>query len=174
MDEAEQQFKDSLQPQKLFTSFYYAANSWSKQRRVVCKAEYNQHGSNTRFILVSDESTTPDALYTDHYCLRGEMENKLKQMKLDLESDRMSCSSFIANQFRVLLSSLAYVLINSLREHGLKGSALEKAYCRTIRLKLFKIGAVITRNTRRICCYLSSCYPYQSLFTRVFEKLTAT
>lgn len=173
-DRAENQFKETGEPQKLFVSLFYAASSWKTKRRIICKAEYNEHGSNTRFILTTDQHGDPENLYCKQYCLRGEMENKLKQMKLDLESDRMSCTRFIANQFRILLSSLAYMLINCLRENGLKGTAFEKAYCQTIRLKLFKIGAVITKNTRRICCYFSSYYPHQSLFINILEKLKAT
>ena len=95
-------------------------------------------------------------------------------MKLDLDSDRMSCSAFIANQFRTLLSSLAYILINHLRKAGLQGTIYEKAYCNTIRLKLFKIGAVIIKNTRRIRCYFSSYYPHQKLFINILAKLKAT
>ena len=171
--QAEQQFKTSGEVQKLFVDLFYSADSWDKKRRVVCKAEYNEHGSNTRFILTTDHQLDPEALYNDQYCMRGDMENKLKQMKLDLESDRLSCTGFIANQFRILLSGLAYILIHRLRENGLKGTTFAKAYCQTIRLKLLKVGAVITKNTRRVCCYFSSHYTHQHLFTNILEKLRA-
>lgn len=172
--QAEQQFERTQEPQKLYDEFSYAADSWNKERRIICKAEYNAQGSNTRFILTNDDDPDPESLYKDEYCMRGEMENKLKQMKLDLDSDRMSCSAFIANQFRTLLSSLAYILINHLRKAGLQGTIYEKAYCNTIRLKLFKIGAVIIKNTRRIRCYFSSYYPHQELFINILAKLKAT
>jgi len=172
--QAEQQFETSGEAQKLFMDLFYSAESWHKKRRVVCKAEYNEHGGNTRFILTTDQVRDPETLYNDQYCMRGDMENKLKQMKLDLESDRMSCTGFMANQFRVLLSRLAYILIDHLREHGLKGTMFAKAYCQTIRLKLLKIGAVITKNTRRICCYFSSHYTHQNLFINILDTLRAT
>jgi hypothetical protein len=171
---AEKQFSETGEAQKLFTDFHYSAKSWHTQRRVICKAEHNEYGSNLRFILSSEQEEDPELLYSERYCMRGEMENKLKQLKLDLESDRLSCSDFIANQFRILLSSLAYMLIHHLREHGLKGTTFAKAYCGTIRLKLLKVGAVILKNTRSIRCYFSSYYEQQGLFINILAKLTAT
>lgn len=174
ISQAERQFTESHEPQKRFTFVTYAAKSWNTARRVICKVEYHTHGSNVRFVLTTDKTGDPEELYNEQYCLRGEMENKLKQMKLDLESDRMSCTRFIANQFRMLLSSLAYILINQFRRHGLRGTQFANAYCKTIRLKLFKVGAVIIKNTRRIACYFSSHYTYQELFINTLAKLQAT
>ena len=99
------------------------------------------------------------------------MENKIKQQKLDLASGRMSCHHFIANQFRILLSGVAYILINDLREKALAGTKLARAYCQTIRLKLFKIGAVVIKNTRRIRYYFSEHHPHQALFRAAMARL---
>ena len=99
------------------------------------------------------------------------MENKIKQQKLDLASGRMSCHYFIANQFRILLSGVAYILINDLRQKALVGTKLARAYCQTIRLKLFKIGAVVIKNTRRIQYYFSEHHPHQALFRAAMLRL---
>jgi hypothetical protein len=99
------------------------------------------------------------------------MENRIKEQQLDLFADRTSCSLWWPNQFRLLLSTLAYTLINALRRLALQQTELAQATCATIRLKLFKIGAVVTRNTRRVKLLLSSSYPYQTLFQSVCQKL---
>lgn len=104
------------------------------------------------------------ALYEEIYCARGEMENRIKEQQLGLFSDRTSCHAWWANQFRLLLSSLAYVLLEALRRLGLSGTELARAQVGTIRLRLLKIGAVITRNTRRVRLWLSSSFPLQQLF----------
>ena len=102
------------------------------------------------------------------------MENRIKEQQLDMFSDRTSCHNWWPNQFRVLLSSVAYVLMESLRRLELKTTELAKAQVGTIRLKLLKIGAVVIRNTRRIKLLLSSHYPYQSLFLQVAKNLLST
>ena len=98
------------------------------------------------------------------YCKRGDMENHIKQLKLDLYSDRNSCSKFYANYFRLLLSSLAYILITELKNTHLKPTKLAKSYCGIIQLKLFKIGAVVIKNSRRVKFFLSSAYTMQKRF----------
>ena len=102
------------------------------------------------------------------------MENRIKEQQLDLFADRTSCHAWWPNQFRLLLSSLAYTLLQALRRLALDGTELANAYVGTIRLKLLKIGAVITRNTRRIRFLLSSAYPYQRLFALVVDRLQPT
>ena len=99
------------------------------------------------------------------------MENGIKQLKLDFYSDRNSCSDFQANQFRVLLSSMAYILLDELRRTTLSKTELKRAYGSTIRLKLLKIGAVVLKNTRRIQVLLSSHYPHQKTFNTVAAQL---
>jgi hypothetical protein len=99
------------------------------------------------------------------------MENRIKEQQLDLFADRTSCSLWWPNPFRLLLSTLAYTLIEALRRTALKNTELAQATCATIRLKLFKTGAVVIRNTRRIRLLLSSHYPFQSLFRSVCQRL---
>ena len=109
-------------------------------------------------------------LYERIYCQRGEMENRIKE-QIMLFSDRTSCHAWWPNQFRLLLSSLAYVLMETIRRLGLKGTELARAQMTTIRLKLLKIGAVILRNTRRVRFQLASAHPYQALFRLAAERL---
>jgi len=163
-------FKASGEKQRLFGELSYGALSWSKERRVIVKAEHNSLGPNTRYV-VTNMSGDPQELYDEVYCHRGEMENRIKEQQLDLFADRTSCSKWWPNQFRLLLSSLAYVLVETIRRVGLVGTELENATCNTIRLKLLKIGAVITRNTRRVRFHLSSAYPFKELFRTVQLRL---
>jgi len=153
-----------------FTEFYYAAGSWNQKRRVIAKIEHTDKGANPRYVVTNLEGK-PQALYDRLYCARGEMENRIKENQLDLFADRTSCHRWWPNQFRLLLSSLAYILLESIRRRALQGTELAHAYVGTLRLKLLKIGAVILRNTRRIRFLLSSACPYQQLFFLAAEKL---
>jgi len=157
--------------QRLFGEFRYAAETWDRPRRVVVKAEHLELGSNPRYVVTNLDGAAQD-LYERVYCARGEMENRIKEQQLDLFADRTSCTRWWANQFRLLLSSLAYVLMEALRRLGLKGTELARAQCGTIRLKLLKIGAVIVRNSRRVRFHLASACPYQELFFRVARRLS--
>jgi hypothetical protein len=157
--------------QKLFSEAQYAASTWDKERRVIIKAEHLEKGSNPRFV-VTNLSGTPEELYKQ-YCARGEMENRIKEQQLYLFADRTSCSKWLANQFRVLLSALAYTLIQVIRNKALAGTELARARCDTIRLKLLKIGASVIRNTRRIILMLSESCPYQDIFRLAAARLCA-
>ena len=170
MQSVQDAFESTNKKQREFISFEYQSASWSKARQIVGKAEYSEKGSNPRFV-VSNMSGEADYLYDNIYCARGDMENDIKQIQLELFSDRMSCHKWNGNQFRLLLSSLAYILIERMRALCLKNTQLEKAQLGTIRLKLFKIGAVITKNTRKDKFLFSSHYPYQEMFTGILEKL---
>jgi hypothetical protein len=156
--------------QRLFGEFQYAAESWKHKKRIIVKAEHTLLGANPRFIVTNLEGD-PQKLYEEIYCARGEMENRIKEQQLDLFADRTSCSDWWANNFRLLLSGCAYILMSAIRRLALKGTALAKAQCGTIRLKLLKIGAIIIMNTRKIKFLLSSSYPYQDLFYKVHRKL---
>jgi hypothetical protein len=107
------------------------------------------------------------------YCGRGDMENRIKEMQLGLFSDRTSCHDWWANQFRMLLSALAYILMEYLRRITLAGTEFATAQMSTIRLRLFKIGAIVIRNTRSIRFLMSSHFPLQNLFTTIFVKLAS-
>jgi hypothetical protein len=136
-------------PARRFKERCYATRtSWSRSRRVVGKAEHLGDKSNPRFIVTSLPQTRIDAreLYEQLYCARGEMENRIKEAQLDLFADRLSTETFRANQLRLWLSSCAYVLMHSLRRIGLAGTQFARATAHTIRLKLLKIGAVVTRS----------------------------
>ena len=172
VEQAQQQYDETQAKQRLFSGFTYSAKSWRRSRRIIAKAEHHENGSNLRF-LVTNMQQDAQTLYDEGYCPRGDMENGIKQLKLDLSSDRNSCSKFLANQFRLLLSSFAYLLVSALRRDALPETPIKKAYCGTIRLTLFKIGAVIIKNTRRIQVLLSSAYPYQELFMTAHQRLTA-
>jgi hypothetical protein len=172
MAEAEGAFAAEGGKQRLFGWVDYAAGTWDRERRVIAKAEYSEKGKNPRFVVTSLEGDAQQ-LYDEVYCARGEMENRIKEQQLGLFSDRTSCHSWWANQFRVILSAAAYVLMETIRRVGLKGTELARAQVGTIRLKLFKIGTVIVRNTRRIRLFLSSAYPHQALFASVCAALSS-
>jgi len=173
IDLAKKDFENTKEKQKLFDEFDYEAGSWKNKRRIIVKAEHNANGPNTRF-LVTNKTESAEILYSEQYCPRGDMENHIKQLKLDLYSDRNSCKRFYANYFRLLLSSLAYMLITELKNSHLKLSKLAQAYCSTIRLKLFKIGAVVIKNSRRIKFLLASSCPNQQYFILAAQSLVPT
>lgn len=172
VEQAKANFEKTKEKQQLFTDFYYSANSWNKQRRIIGKAEYNNKGDNKRFI-VTTLSEPSEIVYKNVYCPRGNMENKIKE-QLELFSSRISCHEWWANQMRLLLSGLAYILIENLRSIYLKGTQFFTYQVNTIRLKLFKIGAIICTNTRRIMLYISSSYPYQNIFENLVQKLNSS
>jgi hypothetical protein len=153
-----------------FTDVRYAARSWDHPRRVIAKIEHTAMGSNPRYVVTNLHGDAR-ALYEQLYCARGDMENRIKEQQLDLFADRTSCHRWWPNQFRLLLSSLAYTLLEAIRRLALQGTELAHAYVGTLRLKLLKIGAVILRNTRRIRFLLSSGCPYQRLFFHAAAKL---
>lgn len=153
-----------------FTDIRYAAGSWDRKRRVIAKIEYTARGGNPRYVVTNLQGDG-QRLYDQLYCARGEMENRIKEQQLDLFADRTSCHRWWPNQFRLLLSSLAYMLLEAIRRLALHGTELATAYVGTVRLKLLKIGAVILRNTRRIRFLLSSACPYQRLFFHVAARL---
>ncbi len=152
---------------------YRTLDSWSRARRVVAKAEHLAKGSNPRFIVTSlsaDEVGT-QTLYEVVYCIRGDMENRIKEQQLFLFADRTSAATMRANQIRLYFSSIAYVLMQALRRIGLAGTEYAKAQCNTIRLKLFKIGALVKITFRKVWVSMSGVYPYAQLFQRVFANL---
>jgi hypothetical protein len=172
MQSAAAQFERTQQKQRLFGAMDYAAGTWDRERRVIAKAEHSAQGANPRFVVTSLPGDA-QALYDEVYCARGEMENRIKEQQLGLFADRTSAHGWWANQFRLLLSAAAYVLMETIRRVGLCGSELARAQVTTIRLKVLKIGAVILRNTRRIRLFFSSAYPYQELFGAMLRKLSS-
>ena len=174
MAEAEQHYEATQQAARVFKDFRYRTlKSWSCERRVVAKAEHLAKGENPRFVVtsLSTEKWPARALYEELYCARGDMENRIKEQQLALFADRTSTHEMRSNQLRLYFSSFAYVLMQTLRRLGLEGTALARAQCDTIRLKLFKIGAHIRISVRRVVMAFSESYPYTELFQHILHKL---
>ena len=171
LEKAKEQFHQTKEKQRLFTSLNYRADSWSRYRRVVAKVEYTDKGANQRFV-VSNILLKPQRLYDEIYVLRGETENRIKELKLDVKADRLSCHRFLANQFRLFLHTGAYCLLWLLRDN-LKGSELATAQAGTLRLKLLKIGARIRETSRRVWIHFASAYPYKPLFSLALDNIKA-
>ncbi len=171
LEQAQTRFNETGHKQRWFTRFVYRAGTWSRSRKVVAKVEMLYKGKNLRYI-VTNLKGKPRYLYDHIYCARGEMENRIKEQQLDLFADRTSAHEWWANQFRLMLSSLAYILVERLRAIALQGTKLAQALISTIRQKLLKIGAVIVHNTRRITLHLASYYPYKALFAQVAKRLS--
>ncbi len=170
MEEAEAAFAETGQKQRLFGETDYAASTWDRSRRVIMKAERLPAGPNRRFVVTS-LTDSPQSLYDGRYTPRGEMENRIKEQQLMLFADRTSCHDFLANQFRLLLSSFAYVLLQELRRMYLAGTDLAKAQVNRIRLTLLKVAARVTISVRRVVLHFATSYPYQPLFRRVAASL---
>ena len=163
-------------PARRFKELLYQTHkSWSRARRVVAKAEHTGDKANPRFIVtsLSLHEWPMQALYEQLYCARGEMENRIKEAQLQLFADRLSSETFRANQLRLWLSSAAYVLMQGLRRIGLAGTALARACANTIRLRLLKIGAVVTVSVRRVKLSMSQACPHQAEFLAAFHALSA-
>jgi hypothetical protein len=175
MAQAEQQYVQTKAPARVFTEFFYATKkTWSRERRVIAKAEHLDKGANPRFVVttLSPEEVAAQELYEKVYCARGDCpENRIKEQQLDLFADRTSTGKMWSNQLRLYFSSMAYVLMQTLRRTALAGTELEKAQCGTIRRKLLKIGAHIWVTVRKVWVSLASGHPYAELFTRVLATL---
>jgi hypothetical protein len=173
-ERARQEFERTKEPCRVFTDLRYRTlDSWSRERRVVAKAEHLAKGANPRFVVTSipadDRAAKP--LYEEDYCGRGEMENRIKEQQLHLFADRTSAATMRANQVRLFRSSIAYVLLEALRRLGLAGTELASSQCQTIRLKLLKIGALVRVTVRKVWVKLSSGCPYAEVFRRVHANL---
>ena len=179
MHEATQQWNRTGKPARVFSEFEYSTKKtkkggWDCQRRVVAKAEHIDGKENPRFVVTSLAAAGWEArgLYEDLYCARGDMENRIKE-QFSLFADRVSTETIRANQMRLWFAAFAYVLICALRRIGLTGTAMAVATCGTIRLKLLKIGALVTTSVRRIKIAMASSCPYQDIFDHAHERLSA-
>jgi hypothetical protein len=162
LDRAATKSRRTGKPARCFKDFRWTTrNSWSRQRRVVAKAEWTQGEPNPRFVVTSLTRAECKAryLYEKVYCARGEMENRIKECQLDLYADRTSTATMRANQLRLWFASMAYVLLCALRRIGLHHTHFAKATCGTIRLKLLKIGALVRVSVRRIKVAMASGCP---------------
>ena len=172
LKKAQAAYQVTGEKQRLFTAFSYQAESWTRPRRIIAKVEYTRLGVNQRFV-VTNLVRNPQFVYDEIYVLRGDVENRIKELKLELKADRLSCQRFLANQFRLLLHTSAYCLFWLLRRH-LQDTELETAQVNTLRLKLLKIGARIRETNRRIWVHLASGYPYRNLLALVLQNLRAS
>ena len=172
--EAAALYRETLRPARVFTEFAHTTTtgSWSRQRRVVAKAEHIAGKENPRYVVTSLQAAEwPEArLYEELYCARGDMENRIKE-QYQLFAGRVSAETMRANQLRLYLSAMAYTLVSGLRRLGLKATELARAEAATIRTRLFKIGALVRVSVRRIWLSMASSYPWQPLFAQVWTNL---
>lgn len=169
---AQEQFQTTGRKQRLFAVVNYAAATWDRPRELILKAEYGEQGENPRFVVTNLlEHQQAQTLYDQGYCARGEMENRIKEQQLHLFAGRTSCHGFPANQFRLLLASAAYLLVQTIRRVGLGGTPMAQAQVNTIRLRLFKIAARVVVSARRILLHLASACPDQDLFEQCVLRL---
>jgi hypothetical protein len=171
---AERESAETRVPARRYRDFQWRTlDSWSRQRRVIAKAEWTRGEANPRFIVTSLDvmQGTAAFLYEDIYCARGDMENRIKECQLDLMADRTPATTMRANQLRLWFASMAYVLVCGLRRIGLAGTELARATCSTIRLKLLKIGAQITTSVRRVKIAFASACPLQDIFATACTRL---
>jgi hypothetical protein len=168
------QYEVTGEPARFFKDFRYRTQkSWSRERRVVGKAEQLRGKANPRFVVTSlaTEAVEAARLYKQIYCARGDMENRIKEQQLGMFADRTSAHTMRANQLRLWLSSLAYALVHELRRVGLAGTQLARAQVGTIRTRLLKIGGHVKVSVRRVLIKLSSAFPYQEVFAQALRNL---
>ena len=173
MEQAAGLHRETGKAARVFTGFLYETrDSWSRARRVVAKAEQIEGKENPRYIVtsLSEEEWPAQQLYEEFYCARGDMENRIKE-QLSLFADRVSAATMRANQLRLYLSGIAYVLMHGLRRLGLAGTELARAQCSTIRNRLLKIGAQVRITVRKVWIALASGYPYVELFSTIHRQL---
>jgi hypothetical protein len=187
---ARERYRQTGRPARQFDDFTWRPRekkAWSRERRVIAKAEWIQGAerikgeANPRFVVTSlTEDIVPSLtkdngrhLYENIYSARGEMENRIKECQIDLFADRTSTHTMAANQLRLWFASMAYVLVNSLRRLALQTTDLADATCGTIRRKLFKIGAIVTISVRRIKFAMASGCPYKAIFAVAHRALCA-
>jgi len=177
MHAATEQWKQTGKPSRVFSEFSYQTKKtkkggWKRERRVAAKAEHIDGKENPRFVVTSlrSEEWAAPALYEKLYCARGDMENRIQE-QFSLFADRVSTETMRANQMRLYLSTMAYVLVSGLRRLGLKATELAQAQVSTIRTKLLKIGAQIRVTVRKVWVSMASSYPWQNLYEQVWANL---
>jgi hypothetical protein len=176
LGEAAEESSHTGRPARRFKDFGWSTlDSWSRRRRVVAKAEVTQGDTNPRFVVTSLRPAEAEArhLYEKIYCARGDMENRIKECQADLFADRTSAATMRANQLRLWFASMAYVLLCALRRIGLRFTQFANASCGTIRLRLLKIGALVTTSVRRVRIAMASAYPWRDEWELAHAFLSA-
>jgi hypothetical protein len=176
LDAARQHSERTDKPARRFKDFIWSTlDSWSRSRRVIAEAEWTGGEANPRFVVTSLARAEHEArhLYEKVYCARGEMENRTKECQLDLFADRTSAKTMRANQLRLWFAAMACVLVCSLRRNALRHTQFADATCGKIRLKLFKIGALVRVSVHRIKVAMASACPYRNEFALAHLRLAA-
>jgi len=171
MAAAHRRYEMFSEKQRVFKDLSYQAGTWHRALRVIGMAEISEKGENLRFIVTNLEHERPSFLYETAYCGRGQMENFIKEHKIALRSGRTSCHSFIANCFRLMLHSAAYVIMHAFREKALVGTAFANAQFDTIRLKLLKIGAEVREFKTKLHFILPSSCPVKDIFATMVRNI---
>ena len=176
MGQARVRSRATGQTAHLYGETRYAARKWTRKRRVIIKAEVVRHPgrapkNNPRFV-VTNLAAPPQTVY-EFYCGRGDVENRLKELHHGLELDRTSCSRFLANQFRVLLTLAAYILFQELRRRAAK-TACADAQVTTLRERLIKLAVRVERSVRRIVLHLPTTFPWLTTWRQVARAVGAT
>jgi hypothetical protein len=166
--DAEAAYAETGEKVRRFGEFGYAAETWPQERRVIVKAEVMAQGENPRFVVTNLLDPDPETVY-ELYIARGEIENRIKELKNDLFSGRTSCHRFLANQFRLQLHAAAFILMGGLRRL-LAGTSFARMQAATLRVKLLKVAAQVRETTRKIWLHLPTSYPYQAVWMRLLAR----
>jgi hypothetical protein len=167
--QAEQRYQRQQKPVSIRTSFHHRARSWPRQRRILVKVDVSAAGLNVRFMVTNRVGRAADLIAW--YDQRGAAENFIKELKLDIHADRLSCHRFRANAVRLQLHTLALALLAYFRRSVLSGTSLAHASVATIRTTLLKVGARVIRSARRFRFHLASHWPGQDLFLFCHQRL---
>lgn len=172
IESVKREYQQYGKPVKRYHSFMYQAGSWDKPQKVIVKVEVNDRGTNIRYIVTNMTEYKSKGLYEKGYCARGAMELRIKEHKLYLKSDRASCSSFMANQFRLFIHSVAYVLLHTMQKELFCNTEFENATFKTIQDKIIKTAAWVKELKTKIKIELPECCPTKRLQTKAFEMLS--
>ncbi len=171
LDQARLQYLRSGEKARLFDDVYYAAGTWNDPRRVVMKAEWLEKGANPRFVVTNLGTEAPE-LYDDFYVQRGaSSEHRIKELKLGIKADRLSCQRFIVNQFRLFLSQAAYILLLAIRQAA-RGTRLAKAQVSRLRETIIKRAAKVSVSVRRVLVELAAHCPFAREIQLIARRLS--
>jgi Transposase DDE domain group 1 len=175
MQEAADEAHATGESSRRFGAFPYAARSWSDERHVVVKAEHLGDKANPRFVVTSVDAVDPRSVYEKHYCPRGQAENAIKDFKRALAGDRLSCTTYVANAFRLFLHAVAYRLLDGLRRVVARvAPTFGRRQFDTLRLLLLKVAALVGQSVRRVTVQLPAAFPMAHVFVAVAHALGAT
>jgi len=170
MEQARQLSEASRKTEHVYGEACYRAGSWSAERRVIFKAEVvwqeNKPSKDNPRFVITNLKQSPQGIYERVYCERGEIENRIKELHYGLEIDRTSCTSFLANQFRVMMTAAAYVLLQEIRLRAAR-TACARAQVWTLRERLLKLGASVVVSVRRVMIHLPVSFPFLSSFRQI-------